>query len=180
MLGAARYCSCGTRLAVDNRTGRCGACRRRDRDRFRRPPSVPAEFWEHEDLRSALTDRHFGRLPRAYRCHPFHGPRPLADDDMVALQSLRAADRQVGGGYLYATVTSYLQHTVAARLFGSTAEADERGAFVAAAGLTEMAGWMAHDAGRDSLAKQHFQRALGMAMYGRDRSDLPLASRTLV
>src|SRR5205823_722441 len=40
--------------------------------------------------------------------------------------------------------------------------------FVAAAGLTEMAGWMAHDAGRDSLAEKHFQRALGMARVGHD------------
>jgi hypothetical protein len=53
-------------------------------------------------------------------------------------------------------------------LFGTTAMTDERAVFTAAAGLTEMAGWMAHDAGRDALAEQHFQRALGMATVGQD------------
>jgi tetratricopeptide (TPR) repeat protein len=84
------------------------------------------------------------------------------------LQSFRKADRQVGGKHLYATVTSYLQRTIAPRLFGHAPDTDEQSVFVAAAGLTEMAGWMAHDAGCDLLAEQHFQRALGMAQIGQD------------
>jgi len=252
LAGSAHYCSCGTRLARDNRTGRCGACRKKDRERFQSPPAVDAAFWDHPELRAALASRHFGRLLRAYRCHPAHGRRPLAQevvatwlgvtqpqlsrvendpalrdldrlvawaellgipeyllwfrlapeapsrvadtarsaprsapaalpqprllrdlttvgvDDLAALQSLRAADRQVGGRYLYATVTSYLQHTVAPRLFGAAIDSDDHSIFTAAAGLTEMAGWMAHDAGRDALAEQHFQRALGMARVGHD------------
>lgn len=243
LAGSAHFCSCGTRLAQDNRTGRCGACRRKDRERFQSPPSLDVSFWDHPEVRTALASRHFGRLLRAYRCHPAHGVRPLAQDvvatwfgitqpqlsriengpslrdldrliawaqllaipehllwfrlpceapsqpdyvarcpesgsvpvapvtvggdDLSALQSLRAADRQVGGAYLYATVTNYLQHTVAPRLFGVVVD-DEHSVFAAAAGLTEMAGWMAHDAGRDSLAQQHFERALGMARVGRD------------
>jgi hypothetical protein len=257
IMGSARagwFCACGTRLAADNRTGRCAACRRKDRERFAHPPTLPAEFWDHPELRAALASRHFGRVLRAYRCHPHHGLRPLAQDimarwfgltqsqlsriengpptvhldrliawaqlvgipehllwfrlpvgdprtslrpplrprtavagaaahvalphlprelvqtgtnDLAALQSLRTADSQIGGGYLYAAVTGYLQHTIGPRLFG-TADADESGVFVAAGGLTEMAGWMAHDAGRDGLAEQHFQRALGMATVGQD------------
>jgi hypothetical protein len=250
--GAARFCSCGTRLASDNRTSRCGACRRKDRDRFLRPPAVPGTFWDHAEMQAALASRHFGRILRAYRAHPFHGSRPLAQgvvahwlrltqsqlsriengrpvqdldrlihwaclldipehllwfrlpdrdravtsegarpvpprlpaahlprlprhlvpvvrlDDLAALRSLRAADRQVGGGYLYATVASYLRHRIAPRLFGGSWETDEHRIFIAAAGLTEMAGWMAHDAGRDALAEQHFHRALDMARIGRD------------
>jgi hypothetical protein len=247
---AAHYCSCGTRLANDNHTGRCGACRRKDRHRLERPPTVPCEFWDHVEVRAALASRHFGRVLRAYRCHPFHGVRPLAQDvvsrwlgltqpqlsrtengpavrnldrlvvwamllgvpehllwfrlpadppsgepsrrpprarihrpavaslpqqkvgigvdDLAAMQSLRTADRQLGGGYLYATVATYLQRQVAPRLFGSDADNDGQQVFVAAAGLTEMAGWMAHDAGRDALAEQHFQRALGMAQIAGD------------
>jgi hypothetical protein len=253
---ARRYCACGTRLAADNRTGRCAACRKRDRERLVRPPSLPAEFWDHGLLRAALASRHFGRVLRAYRCHPHHGVRPLAQDvmarwfgitqpqlsriengsptvhldrlaawaellgipehllwfrlpagdtrtpgsrpllrrrpsvpgagpplalpqlprdlvpagtsDLAAVQSLRVADSQIGGGYLYAAVTGYLQHTVAPRLFGTAALTDEPAVFTAAAGLTEMAGWMAHDAGRDALADQHFQRALGLATVGQD------------
>lgn len=91
-----------------------------------------------------------------------------ASDDLAAVESLRKTDRQVGGGYLYATVTGYLQRNVAPRLFGHVAQDDDRPTFLAAAGLTEMAGWMAHDAGRDCLAEQHFRRALSLAQVGQD------------
>src|SRR2546421_9524707 len=80
MAGSAYFCSCGTRLASDNRTGRCGACRRKDRERLLRPPVVSDSFWDHGELRAALASRHFGRVLRAYRAHPFHGIRPLAQD----------------------------------------------------------------------------------------------------
>ncbi|MDA1358665.1 hypothetical protein O1R50_03470 [Glycomyces luteolus] len=40
--------------------------------------------------------------------------------------------------------------------------------FSAAAGLTEMAGWMAHDAGDDTTAEQHFRRALELASVSGD------------
>jgi hypothetical protein len=45
--------------------------------------------------------------------------------------------------------------------------------FAAAAALTEMAGWMAHDSGRDDLAARHFARALPLA---RASGDLPLTA----
>lgn len=245
-VGRTHYCSCGSPLARDNRTGRCGACRTRDRERFLCPPALDAEFWAHPEIRAALTSRHFGRVLRAYRCHPAHGRNPLAQevvatwlnitqsrlsriengpaphdldrliawaqllgiperllwfrlsadvpprrghgapssahpsvaagsppatvgiDDLGALQSLRMADRRVGGSYLYATVTNYLQHAVAPRLFGGAIDSTGHSVFAAAAGLTEMAGWMAHDAGRDSLAEQHFRQALGLAHVGKD------------
>lgn len=251
------YCSCGTRLAGDNRTGRCAGCRQKDRERFVRPQTVPEDFWSHVELRAALGSRHFGRVLRAYRCHPFHGVRPLAQgivagwlgvnqsqlsrlengpplqdlerlvawarllavpehllwfrlplsqtaptgsprpqlvsqpaigppaspapmvlpagfmptrvNDLAAMQGLRSADSQLGGGYLYATVASYLQHNVGPRLFGGgLVDGEEEGVFTAAAAITEMAGWMAHDAGRDTLAERHFRRALGLAHAGQD------------
>jgi hypothetical protein len=94
---------------------------------------------------------------------------PARTNDLAAMQSLRTADSQLGGGYLYATVASYLQHNVGPRLFGGgTIGREEHGVFTAAAALTEMAGWMAHDAGRGALAEQHFQRALGLAHAGGD------------
>jgi hypothetical protein len=49
---------------------------------------------------------------------------------------------------------------MAPRLFGTDAGANNPALFTAAAGLTEMAGWMAHDAGRHARAKRHFGRAL--------------------
>jgi hypothetical protein len=68
---------CGGRLARDNDSGRCAACQAAERDRLIAPPTVPASFWEHEPIRQALTERHLGRVIRAYRCHPYHGRHPL-------------------------------------------------------------------------------------------------------
>ncbi|WP_346145568.1 hypothetical protein [Nonomuraea recticatena] len=93
--------------------------------------------------------------------------RPLTDcHDLEAMASFRGADRQVGGGHLYATVLGYLERDVAPRLFGGS---DGTSTFVAAAAFTEMAGWMAHDAGQDGLAGHHFARALDLAGVGGDR-----------
>jgi len=84
-----------------------------------------------------------------------------------AMQAFRAADRQVGGGHLYATVVSYLHREVAPRLVGGP-ESGDQGVFTAAAALTEMAGWMAHDAGRDKAAWQHFIRSFDLSQVGND------------
>ena len=78
-----------------------------------------------------------------------------------AMHSFRAAGKQVGGGHLYATVVRYLHTEVAPKLFGIDDDSDGKLAFTAAAALTEMAGWMAHDAGRDEAAERHFGRSLG-------------------
>ncbi|MFF3669850.1 tetratricopeptide repeat protein [Microtetraspora malaysiensis] len=86
--------------------------------------------------------------------------------DLSAMTAFRGADRQVGGGHLYATVVGYLERDVAPRLFGGS---DGPSAFVSAAALTEMAGWMAHDAGQDATANRHFSRALDLAGVGGDR-----------
>ncbi|KWV31590.1 DNA-binding protein [Micromonospora rifamycinica] len=68
---------CGGRLARDNHTGRCAPCHTAERGRLVAPPEVPGRFWEHGPVRRALTERHFGRLLRAYRHHPYHGRQPL-------------------------------------------------------------------------------------------------------
>ena len=80
--------------------------------------------------------------------------------------AFRAADLRLGGGHLYSTVVQYLQKALAPRLFGTAAAGPE--VFTAASALTEMAGWMAHDAGRDKSAQQHFTRALDLATAGSD------------
>lgn len=106
---------------------------------------------------------------------PAETPRRLpADDglvhdpDAVAMKAFRKADLQAGGGHLYASVVRYLQADMAPRLFGTDAGASNPALFTAAAGLTEMAGWMAHDAGRDASAKRHFGRALALVQVGGD------------
>jgi tetratricopeptide (TPR) repeat protein len=83
---------------------------------------------------------------------------------LAAMESFRLADRQLGGGHVYRSVVQYLNTAVAPSLF-STADRREDGeiTFGAAVVLTEMAAWMAHDAGRDDLASGHFDRALRLA-----------------
>lgn len=87
----------------------------------------------------------------------------------ATMQAFRTADRQIGGGHLYATVVNYLQGEVAPHIFGVDHNGDPKVAFTAAAALTEMAGWMAHDAGRDQAAHQHFARSLDLVRLGHDR-----------
>ncbi|WP_093802116.1 hypothetical protein [Streptomyces sp. Wb2n-11] len=83
---------------------------------------------------------------------------------VAALQSFRLADRQLGGGHVYRSVVHYLTTVVAPGLFGATESGEDGEAvFGAAVVLTEMAAWMAHDAGRDDLASRHFDRALRLA-----------------
>ncbi len=95
-------------------------------------------------------------------------PRPITDveEDVMAMRAFRAADKQMGGAHLYASVRRYLHTEVAPRLVGGTS--DGRPLHTGAAGLTEMAGWMAHDAGQDEAARQHFERALELAHVGGD------------
>ncbi len=76
-----RYCpSCGSCLARDNTDVRCSPCRQKAQDAVRHPPKVPPEFWHTDELRNGLASRHIGVVIRAYRHHPFHGPRPLAQE----------------------------------------------------------------------------------------------------
>lgn len=87
----------------------------------------------------------------------------------AAIQSFRAADRQIGGGFLYATVIRYMQTAVGPSLFVPAPGSNhDQGTFIAAAALLEMAGWMAHDAGHDDTARHHFSRALDFAQVGGD------------
>jgi tetratricopeptide (TPR) repeat protein len=90
------------------------------------------------------------------------------DPDAVAMRAFRTADLQAGGGHLYASVVRYLQADMAPRLFGTDNGASNPALFTAAAALTEMAGWMAHDAGRDASAQRHFGRALALVQVGGD------------
>jgi transcriptional regulator with XRE-family HTH domain len=74
-----RYCRCGTRLGRDNPDTLCAACRRRAQDSLH-PPTVPAAFWDSDQLRDAFAAWHMGRVVHAYRHHQFHGQRPLTQE----------------------------------------------------------------------------------------------------
>lgn len=110
--------------------------------------------------------RSASKTPERYE--PADNTEPLELDASVAaaMQSFRAADRKVGGGYLYATVVTYLQTAVGPRLLDPAT--DDGKALTAASALCEMAGWMAHDAGRSHLADRHFARAFDFSQAGTD------------
>ncbi|MGI8336380.1 helix-turn-helix transcriptional regulator [Actinomadura scrupuli] len=76
---------------------------------------------------------------------------PWPTSDLAAMHAFRAADRRLGGGHMYTTVTTYLQVSIAPQIFG-TRGGDGAAVFTAAGALSEMAGWMAHDAGHDQMA----------------------------
>ncbi|MET8473970.1 helix-turn-helix transcriptional regulator [Streptomyces sp. NPDC006422] len=110
--------------------------------------------WEPEET---------GQIPRQIQVPP-------DGDDLAAMNAFRTADRQTGGGRLYQAVVQHLGDRVAPRLVDTDSGPQ---VFAAAAALTEMAGWMAHDSGQDVLAGRHFTRALPLA---RTSGDLPLAA----
>jgi len=85
--------------------------------------------------------------------------------DAAAMQAFRKADLRVGGGHLYAAVAQYLRAQVAPRLV----MANGKDVFTSAAAVSEMAGWMAHDAGSDRVARQHLSRALDLVSVSGDR-----------
>ncbi|WP_280454095.1 hypothetical protein [Nocardia brasiliensis] len=89
------------------------------------------------------------------------------DPDIDALYAFRSADRERGGAHLYAEVITYLNTDVGPRMFTGD---DSTGSttFLAAAGLVEMAGWMAHDAGHDERSRRHLHRALDLSKLGGD------------
>ncbi|WP_234046298.1 XRE family transcriptional regulator [Streptomyces adelaidensis] len=99
-----------------------------------------------------------------------HQPLPPDGDDLSAVDAFRVADRQTGGGRLYAAVVQHLRNRVAPRLVDLSTGNE---VFAAAAALTEMAGWMAHDSGQNTAALDHFGRGLALA---RTSGDLPLAA----
>lgn len=88
----------------------------------------------------------------------------------MTMESFRTADRQVGGGHLYPAVAAYLGSAVARDLLDVAADVGP--VFTAAAALSEMAGWMAHDGGDDALASRHFARAVRLAETSGDNQVL--------
>lgn len=78
-------------------------------------------------------------------------------------QALQAADRQIGGGRLYPSVLRYLHAEIAPALVDSQSDNRPGELFAAAASLTEIAGWMAHDGGQDDAAHGHFSSAYRLA-----------------
>jgi transcriptional regulator with XRE-family HTH domain len=64
-----RHCNmCGARLATDNTDVACRPCQRASRC----PSIMELDFWQVDQMRDALAERHIGHVARAYRTHPFN------------------------------------------------------------------------------------------------------------
>ncbi|GAA0621374.1 helix-turn-helix transcriptional regulator [Streptomyces crystallinus] len=119
-----------------------------------------------------IPGRLLGLAPRSWEPTampaPEH-PTPVSvdGDDVAAMDAFRNADRQTGGTRLYGAVVRHLTSNIAPRLVDADSNPQ---VFAAAAALTEMAGWMAHDSGRDDLAERHFTRALPLARTSGDHA----------
>lgn len=97
---------------------------------------------------------------------------PLALDQRADIAGIKAvatafstADRQVGGARLYPAVHAYLRTCVAPQLVDAPTG---RTIFAAAASLTEIVAWMAHDGGDNGRARQHFGHAYDLARAADD------------
>ncbi|MFH8749846.1 helix-turn-helix domain-containing protein [Streptomyces rimosus] len=90
---------------------------------------------------------------------PQAAPSP-GGSDLEAMDVFRSADRQTGGVHLYAAVVNHLRERVSRRLLDVHVDPS---VFAAAAAMSEMAGWMAHDSGQDTMAEAHFAKAMLLA-----------------
>lgn len=82
--------------------------------------------------------------------------------DMTA--AFNAADERLGGGHARSAVVEYLATDVMGFLGGRHATDETRRAmFAAAAQLTYLAGWKAHDLGLAGLAQQYYLRSFQLA-----------------
>ncbi|OXM65326.1 helix-turn-helix transcriptional regulator [Amycolatopsis vastitatis] len=110
------------------------------------------------------------RPPRAVPVVSLFPAQPAQQDrqaDLATIQAMatafQVADRKVGGGQIYSAVVHYLQTEISPRLFDPASDILGERLFEAAASLTEIAGWMAHDSGRDQYAQRHFSQSYRLA-----------------
>jgi hypothetical protein len=109
------------------------------------------------------------------------GDRIIGEPDIDTIHrvtsTFRALDNKHGGGHIRETVVRFLDAEVAALLrHGRFDESTGAALLSAAAELTQLAGWAAHDSGLDGLAQRYLIQALRLAMGASDR---PLAAEIL-
>jgi transcriptional regulator with XRE-family HTH domain len=79
-------------------------------------------------------------------------------------ESFQVANRKLGGGLLYHSVLRYIKLEIAPSLLDPPRDCLSSELFSAAASLTEVAGWMAHDGGNDDKSQRHFNQAYHLAV----------------
>ncbi|MBA3905619.1 MAG: XRE family transcriptional regulator [Pseudonocardiales bacterium] len=101
------------------------------------------------------------------------GPRRIRLADVDRLRTMRVTfdhlDSTYGGAHARNALVQYLR-TELPRLLRAGGSSDVRRALFSAAGeSTQLAAWMAYDAGLHGLAQRYFIQALGLADAGEDR-----------
>ncbi|MEV1287917.1 DNA-binding protein [Micromonospora sp. NPDC049679] len=104
---------------------------------------------------------------------------PSPEAHLHFIRSLRSADRQVGGGHLYASVTAYLADTGDLSPQQLPAAFAPKQLLAATASLNEMAGWMAHDSAAAGPARKHLYRAMALAGHSGDHQLAAQASASI-
>jgi transcriptional regulator with XRE-family HTH domain len=96
-------------------------------------------------------------------------------EESVSLASIQAmsdafqmADRKLGSGVLYGQLVRYIRAEIAPALLDPPHRMSTSDLFSAAASFAEVAGWMAHDSGRDEKAQAHFGQAYHLAGVARN------------
>ncbi|MGW0587335.1 hypothetical protein [Streptosporangium sp. NPDC002607] len=127
-------------------------------------PFVPAALGEW------LVSWSYG-LPAESAAH--HGSGPIVGlADVTRINESRRAfsqmDQRFGAGVVRPVVMNYLNGSVTPLLRGRYSDKVGAELMVAAAGLTELAGWTAFDLGQHGKAQHHFGQALKLAKAGND------------
>ncbi len=86
-----------------------------------------------------------------------------------AIQAFRMLDNRLGGGRIRPTVVSYLHVDIAPLLREARCtDSVRRQLFSAAAELSQLCGWQAHDLEMQGLAQRYLVQALSMARFAQD------------
>jgi tetratricopeptide (TPR) repeat protein len=86
-----------------------------------------------------------------------------------AIQAFRVLDNRLGGGRIRPTVVSYLHADIAPLLRNARCnDGVRRQLFSAAAELSQLCGWQAHDLEMQGLAQRYLVQALSMARFAQD------------
>ncbi|WP_433358589.1 hypothetical protein [Streptosporangium sp. CA-115845] len=100
------------------------------------------------------------------------GARAATDADIdrlrQATREFRQLDHAHGGGYALSWLEQYLTTEVDPLLQGSYSDSLGRELFNVSATLTDMAGWMAMDAGHQGLAQYYYTQAAALAKHSGD------------
>jgi hypothetical protein len=98
------------------------------------------------------------------------GDLKVGGSDVEAVRAITTAfaamDERMGGEHGRTAVVTYLAEDVSALCRGAMSATVRSAMFAAAAEIAYLAGWKAHDSGKESLAQRYYLQAFGLASEG--------------